>query len=83
MDRHERRIFGVFGIGTVYEILEKKKIPRTTLNNGEKPVPEFEFTTAGIGFLSGDECREGGIGVEKSRQGGQGCAERGNEWCVQ
>lgn len=38
MDRHKRRVFGVFRIGTVYEILEKKKIPRTTLNNSEKPV---------------------------------------------
>jgi hypothetical protein len=75
MDSHERRIFRVFGIGTIYEILEKKKIPRTTLNNREKPIPEFEFSTPGIGFLSGDECREGGIGVEKSRQGSQGCAE--------
>ena len=66
MDRHERRIFRVFGIGTIYEILEKKKIPRTTLNDGEKPVPEFEFSTTRVGFLSSDKCRKGGIGVEKS-----------------
>jgi len=39
MDGHKRRVFRVFSIGTIYEILEKKKIPRTTLNNSEKPVP--------------------------------------------
>jgi hypothetical protein len=83
MDGHERRVFRVFSIGTVYEILEEKKVPRTTLNNSEKPVPQFEFSAARIGFLSGDKCREGGIGVEKSRQGSQGCAERGNKRCVQ
>ena len=83
MDGNKRRVFRVFGIGTIYEILEKKKIPWTTLNDSEKPIPEFEFSASGVGFLSGDKCREGGIGVEKGRQSSQRCAERGNKWCVQ
>jgi len=39
MNGHKRRVFRVFNIGTIYEILKKKKIPRTSLNNSEKPVP--------------------------------------------
>ena len=39
MDVHERGVFRVFYVGAIDEILKKKKVSRTTLDDCEKPVP--------------------------------------------
>jgi len=39
MNVHERGIFGIFYVGAIDEILKKKEVSWTTLDNCEKPVP--------------------------------------------
>jgi hypothetical protein len=83
VNRHEGGILGVFCVGAIYEILKKKKVSWTTLDDCKKPVPKFEFAATRIGFLSGDKCRKRRVSVKKSCQSSQGCAERGNKRCIQ
>ena len=72
MDRCERRILRVISVGATDHVLEKEKIPRTSLHYCEQPIPEFEFPTARIGFLRRDEVGECAVVSEQGSIGSEG-----------